>query len=91
MTFDWYQIFNLNEFLATGLVSRTYTFFLEGRGQKDILVTQGNETSIVYEDVILPVLFNSENPFVSEGDAGSYAVFKDTDENVWLGFEVVTQ
>lgn len=90
MTFDWYQIFNLNEFLATGLVSRTYTFVLEGRGQKDVLVTQGNETSIVYEDVLLPVLFNDDNPFVREGDDGTYAVYKDSNDNVWLGFEVET-
>ncbi len=35
MTFEWYPIFNLTEFLSTGLVSKTVTVFLDGRGQSD--------------------------------------------------------
>lgn len=89
MIYQWFLIFNLTEFIATGLVSRTITTFLEEIGEKDILITRGNEVSIVYEDVILPVLYEGENPFVSEGDDGTYAVFKDpATEDVYLGIEV---
>ncbi len=84
MTFDWFNIFSLPEFLATGLVSRTFNRILEGYGNAEILVTRGNYTSIVYDDVILPVNFNDENPYVKDG----YAIFKDTEDNVWLGIEV---
>ncbi len=89
MTFDWYLIFNLTEFLATGLVSRDMTVSLEGIGDADVMITKGNLVSIVFRDVIMPILFDDENPFVREGDDGTYAVFKDpATENVYLGIEV---
>lgn len=84
MTFDWYKIFSLPEFLETGLVSRTYSHVLEGRGQKDILVTHGFYVSVTYEDVFLPLQFEGRNPHVRDG----VAVFVDENEDVWLGFEV---
>lgn len=87
MQFDWYQLFNYMTFLNDGLVSRTLTVVLDGVGQRNILIVKGNEVSIVYEDVILPVLFENENPFISEGDLAHYAVYKDSDENIWLGIE----
>lgn len=85
MIFNWFKVFNLTEFLATGLVSKTYLLILEGVGQKDVLVTYGNEISIVYEDVLLPVQFQGDNPFTRIGDNGTYAVYKDAAEDVWLG------
>lgn len=87
MNYQWFLIFNLTEFLATGLVSRTVQAVLEGIGQKDILITKGNEVSIVYEDVFLPIGFTGDNPYSREGEAKTYAVYKDTSENVWLGIE----
>jgi hypothetical protein len=85
MNYDWYLLFNQTEFMATELVSRTIKVSLEGLGEKDILIIRSNDISIVYADVMLPVEFNGENPFVREGDEGTYAVYKDDDENVWLG------
>ena len=78
---NWFQIFNLTEWLDEGLVSRTLTVFLEGIGQTEILITHGNETSIHFSDVFLPIGFEGLNPWV-EGD---YGVFLDEDNNVWLG------
>lgn len=90
MEFKWYKIFNLTEFEATGLTSRTYTQFLFGVGQRDILVTKGNKVSMLYEDQFLPVLFEDKNPY-SKTDITSeksYAVYKDENEDVWLGLGV---
>ena len=84
MVFDWYKIFNNAAFLATGLVSRTYTVDLQGIGQKEILATRGNLTSIVYDDVMLSINLNSKNPFIFE----NRAVYMDESNDVWLGILV---
>jgi hypothetical protein len=39
MIFDWYKIFNLTDFLALGLISKTYTVTLDEIGDEDFLVT----------------------------------------------------
>jgi hypothetical protein len=88
MIFDWYLIFNLTEFLALNLVSRTISVQIEGIGEKDVLITRGNEVSLVFQDVILPVGFHEQNLFTQEGSEKTYGVFKDDDENVYLGIEV---
>lgn len=89
MNFNWYNLFSLSEFLETDLVSRKLTVILDGFGQKDILITRGNVVSIQYEDTFLPISFHDENPYVREGDAASYAVYKDSNDRVWLGIEVL--
>ncbi len=88
MTFDWYLLFNLDEFLELDLVSRTLTVALEGVGEKEIQIVRGNEVSVIYEDVMMPIQFQGENPFLMEGDAGTYAVYEDDDSNIYLGIEV---
>lgn len=82
--YDWYKIFSLPEFLATGLVSRTYTLVLEDIGEKDILVTQGLYVGVTYDDVFIPLQFAGRNPHIRDGRA----VFVDENQDVWLGFEV---
>ena len=82
MIFNWFLIFNLTEFLATNLVSRSYELELEGIGIKDVLVTNGKTVSITYEDAMLSINLNGKNPFVFEG----HAVFLDAaTQNVYLG------
>lgn len=81
---DWYNIFNLTEWLATGLISRKLSIFLEGRETKEILITQGNETAIQVDDLFLPLNFQGKNPWKE----GTTAVWVDADNNVWLGYEV---
>ena len=85
MIYNWYRLFNLPEFLATNLCSRTLSLFLQGGpGHKDILITRGNEVSILYEDTFLPIEFAGKNPFA----ISPYAVFKDENDDIWLGIEV---
>ncbi len=86
MNYDWYKIFNLTEWLATQLVSRKLTFFLEDKSVKEILVTQGNETCVTFDDVFLPLNFASKNPYAIPG----YAIYQDANLDVWIGFEVAT-
>jgi hypothetical protein len=87
MNFNWFKLFNQNDFQALGLASKTYPVILEGVGQKDVLVTQGNELSVVYEDVILPIQFQGDNPFTRQGDGATYAVYKASNGDVYLGIE----
>jgi hypothetical protein len=84
MTYDWFNIFNLTEFLATGLVSRTVTVILGNYGEKEILITKGNVTSISYDGTLLPLQFAGRNPYAF----GGYAVYQDTNNDVWLGIEI---
>lgn len=82
--YTWFKIFNKNEFDALGLVSKTYTLFLEGVGQKNILVTKSEGYGMVYEGIFLPLEMNGENPFAFEG----HAIYKTVAGNVYLGIEV---
>lgn len=84
MTYNWYKIFNLTEFEALDLPSRAYTSILEEIGERTILVTKGNKTSILYEGVFLPINNFDKNPFEFDG----YAVYIDENDDVYLGIEV---
>lgn len=84
MEFNWYNLFKKQEFLDTGLVSKKLTVTLEGIGEKEILITKGNETSILYDGVFLPINFTDKNPFTKDG----YAVWEDANGIVWLGVEI---
>lgn len=91
MLFTWFKIFNLTEFNALDLPSKTYTVILEAIGQKDILVTKGELVSITYEGVFLPSMLNGINPYIKKGeteDELNYAIYLDTDsQDVYLGIE----
>lgn len=83
--FMWYRIFNLTDFLATNLVSRTYELELEGVGIKDVLVTNGNMISLTYADKTLSLNLNDKNPFIFEG----YAVYlMEATQDVYLGLPI---
>lgn len=79
--FNWYQVFNRQAFLDTGLVSREFELFITDVGQKTILVTKGVGVSMLYEGVFLMVGLNDKNPF----RIGEHAVFVDEVDDVWLG------
>ena len=81
MNYDWYLIFNKDEFEELDLVSKTYSLDLEGIGTKDVLVTWGEKLGITYEGIFLPLELNDENPFEFE----SHAVYIDEDNDVYLG------
>lgn len=85
MIYDWYRIFNLDEFEALGLVSNEYTVDLAGIGQVVFLVTKGNEIGVTYDDVFLALNFNLNNPY----EFDDRALFLNTLNNdVYYGFVV---
>ncbi len=86
MLYDWYQLFNLTDWLATGLVARTLIVNLESRGRTVFEITQGNETSVRYGDQFLSVNFLEMNPNPGVESGSLYAVYLDADNNVWFGF-----
>lgn len=77
-----FNLFNYDDFIATGLVSRTLRVVLEGVGDADILISKGNLLSISYDGEYLPIGMNDINPRTS----GKYTVWKEPITNqVWLG------
>lgn len=81
MIYDWYKIFNETDFLATGLQSRSYQIYLDGVGLKTVLVTVGNTTGVLIDDVFLSVNMNDRNPFT----ISNRAVYIDEAFDVWVG------
>lgn len=84
MNFDWYKIFNINEFNLLNVFSKTYRLNLQPLGQKDILVTKGNKYGILYQDVFLVAELNQKNPFVKDG----FAIAVAENNDVYLGIEI---
>ena len=82
--YTWFKIFNKVEFEALGLVSKTYTWDLEGIGLKDILVTKGEGIGMLYDGVFLPLQLNDLNPFALD----HRAIYIDANNDVYLGIEV---
>lgn len=81
--YTWFNLFYLPDFLSSGLISRTLRVNLETLGQKDILITHGNEVGVIYDGNFLVVKMGGDNPFIRD----DYAVFLDSDQNVWFGIE----
>lgn len=81
MTYDWYRIFNLEEFEDADLVSREYTVELDGLGVKTVLVTKGNEIGILFDEVFLIIGLNDQSPVVMDGRAA----FLDSNGDVQVG------
>ena len=79
--FNWFRIFNLTEFLSMDLTSYEITVVLAGIGEKKILITQGNLTSITYDGDMLPINLNDKNPY----RYGERGVWLDENDDVWLG------
>jgi hypothetical protein len=79
--YNWIQVFNIDEFDATELSSKSYEVTIAGIGLKSILVTKQFGYSVIYEDTQLVVNFGGENPFVFNG----YALYLDEKNNVHLG------
>lgn len=86
MSVNWYKLFNVTEFLAEGLVSRTLVLELEGIGTQTFEIFRGNYVSVLYADTFLPIELLDQNPYAREG----YAVYKDTADDVWIGIEADT-
>jgi len=84
--FDWYRIYKLQDFLDTGLVSKTFRFFLEDRGEIFVSLMRGNEVSIKLDHVLLPVELNGRNPYYDHDETN--AVFKDSNGFIWLGYKI---
>lgn len=79
----FYRIFNLAEFEALDLVSKTYTIEFTDLGLQSFLVTKGNLISITYNGVMVSLNLNDHKPFEFEG----YAIVQLDDGYVYLGIE----
>lgn len=82
-TYNTYKIINVDEFEATGLVSKTVEAVLSGIGLKEILVTKGNFVSILYEGVFLSLNANDKN-FL---EFDNHAIFIDANNDLYLGIK----
>lgn len=84
MTFNWFKIFNKDEFLATELASKTYTLNLEGIGLKQVLVTMGNQIGVTLDGVFLTLGESDKNPFIFDG----MAIYINESNDVFWGYEI---
>lgn len=79
--YTFYNVFNLDDFEAEGLVSKEYTKEFEGVGEKTILVTKSNLVGVLFDDIYLPLELNNNNPF----EMDDRAVYIDDDNEVYVG------
>lgn len=84
MIYDWFRIFNLDEFLALNLVSRTYELELQDYGIKQFLVVKGEHVSIVHDGHMLVLNLNGKNPV----KMGKYVAQVTEENDVYLGILV---
>lgn len=82
MNYTWFKIFNTDDFADGILPSKTYTQFLDGVGQKDVLVTKANYFGMTYEGVFLAVQMGDKNPYEMDGFA---AYINEATGDVYLG------
>lgn len=80
MNYDWYQVTNLDDFIASGLISQEFELVFP-TGLKTLLLTAGNLYSLTFDDVFLSIGMSEKNPFEFDG----HAVFYDDDGLLWLG------
>lgn len=85
--YNWFKIFNTDEFDALGLVSKNYEVTLDGVGLKNVLVTKGIGYGMTCDDVFVAVEMNGTNPTEFDGLASYIA----TNGDVYLGFEVADE
>lgn len=79
--FNWYRLFNLEDFEDQEVVSIEKTVFFEGVGEKNILITKGNEVSVLFDETFLTIGLNDANPFRYD----ERAIYLDELDDVWLG------
>lgn len=87
MIYDWYRIFNADEFLDLDLVEKTYVVNLEGVGEVSVRACIGSGLAIVYDDVFLPLDLDLGNPVSMDG----YAAYRKENGDVYLGIEVESE
>ncbi len=80
---NWFKLFNANEFMAEELTSRNLIAVLQDVGTENILISRGNLLSITFRGVYMPIDLLEINPSYAE----EYGVLKDALGDVWLGIE----
>jgi hypothetical protein len=84
MEYNWYNIYNRDDFIAEDLVSKELEFDLEGMGLKTVMLYRGDGIGVVVDDVYLTVGLNDMNPF----EFGGVAVYLDSNYDIWLGYPI---
>lgn len=82
--YDWFKIFNKDDFFATNLVSRMYQVNLEGRGIVQVLALRGNLLSVQFNGELLSHGITGQS-IVERSDIATYL---DANNDVWIGYKV---
>lgn len=84
--YNWFKIFNINEFLSLDLVSKSYALRLQGIGDSIFTAYQGNYVSVQYLDEFMPVDLYEPAQY----EKGTYSIYRDdATGDVYFGFLVV--
>jgi len=81
---NWFNIFNYDEFIALDIPARDLVVVLQGIGTESILISRGNILSVTFRGVYLPINLLDINPKIEDG----YGVFLDESNDVWIGIEL---
>lgn len=84
MIFDWYRVFNIEEFAELDPVQKTYRMNFEGIGEVAVRVMQGLGIGVIYGDVFLALDLDLGMPVVMDG----IAAFVKENGDVYVGIEV---
>lgn len=79
---QWWKVFNLDEFNAPDVPDRYLNVNLEGLGQTDIVIARGFNICICFLNYWLIPGLNNRNAFTADNKVGAYI---DDDNNLWVG------
>jgi hypothetical protein len=81
MITNWFKVYNLQDFIDTGLVSREIDLDLPTLGLTTVMLTKGIGYGLRYEDYFLPIQLNDKNPYIID----NILIYLDPDDDIWLG------
>ncbi|MDR2426821.1 MAG: hypothetical protein LBD46_06575 [Endomicrobium sp.] len=79
---QWYRIFNLNDFDALSVPDYTFSIELEGKGFQTFRIIKGLLYSVIVDGIFLTPFLNGRNGFEKDNKSA----YIDEDNNLWVGY-----
>jgi hypothetical protein len=79
---QWYKIYNLDNFDKLGVTDYTFDIELEGRGWTTFRICKGTLYGVVVDGIYLAPSLNGKNEF----NKGNRSAYIDDKRNLWVGY-----
>ncbi len=79
---QWYKIFNLNDFDKLSVPDYTFVLELEDRGLQTYRICKGFEYSVIVDGIYLTPFLNGKNGFAKN----RRSAYVDDKRNLWVGY-----